>query len=89
MANASFLAGTVAARWAKVGAVEGTIESAGAEELRAGCWNIELGLSEGGGVSGRSFVLVLKLELMGEEVSNLKGGIVGATAVADEWEPCR
>lgn len=83
MAKASFLAGAVADRWVSVGADEGTIERAGAEELRAGCWNIELGLSEGGGgMSGRSLGAVLKVEL----ISNLRGGIEGAVAGAElEW----
>lgn len=79
MANASFLVGAVADRCVSVGAEEGTIDRAGAEELRAGCWNIELGLSEERvGVSGSSLVFVLKVELMGDVVSNLRGGIKGA-----------
>lgn len=37
MANASFLVGAVADRWVNVGAEDGTMDNAGAEELREGC----------------------------------------------------
>jgi hypothetical protein len=56
------------------------MERAGAEELRAGCWNMEFVLSEdGGGVSGRSLGAVLRAGL----VSNLRGGIEGAVLGAE------
>lgn len=84
MANASFLVGAVADRCVSVGAVDGTMDNAGAEELREGCWKIELGRSEvwekWEEVSERSFVFV-KVELIGEEESNLRGGIVGAVGL--------